>query len=79
MKYFICALIGYFIGAINPAYFIGKIKGRDIRKEGSHNAGGSNALIIFGKAVGFFCIAFSIDNFCIHINTSIGNFFNIVQ
>lgn len=60
MEYLICALIGYFIGVINPAYLIGKIKGRDIRKEGSHNAGGSNALIIFGKAVGFFCIAFDI-------------------
>ena len=49
MKYILCILIGYLIGAINPSYIIGKIRGVDIRQKGSKNAGASNALILFGK------------------------------
>ena len=54
------AVGAYFVGCINPAYLIGKAHGRDIRNEGSQNAGGTNALILFGKRVGFFCILFDI-------------------
>ncbi len=60
MELLFCALIGYGIGIINPSYFIGKIKGFDIRSRGSQNAGASNALILFGKAVGIFCALFDI-------------------
>lgn len=55
MNYLYCALIGYFIGAVNPSYIISKLRGFDIRKKGSGNAGASNALIIFGKTVGALC------------------------
>ena len=55
-----CALIGYGVGVINPSYIIGRIKGFDIRKKGSGNAGGSNALILFGKAAGVLCSLFDI-------------------
>ena len=47
---FVCALIGYLLGSINPAYLIVRRKGYDVRTEGSGNAGASNALIIVGKA-----------------------------
>ena len=47
---FVCALIGYLLGSINPAYLIVRRKGYDVRTEGSGNAGASNALIIAGKA-----------------------------
>ena len=60
MEFLYCALLGYFIGAINPSYIIAKIKGFDIRKKGSRNAGASNALINFGKTVGILCGAFDI-------------------
>ena len=53
-------LIGYAVGMINPSYLIGKIRGFDIRRRGSGNAGGSNALITMGKVVGIFCIIFDI-------------------
>lgn len=67
LKALICILIGYTIGTINPSYLIAKIKGFDIRKRGSGNAGASNALIVFGKAVGVFCAFFDIYKACFAI------------
>ncbi|MBP5303817.1 MAG: glycerol-3-phosphate acyltransferase [Clostridia bacterium] len=55
-----CFVIGYVIGIINPAFIIGKLKGFDIRTQGSGNAGGSNALITMGRWIGFACIIFDI-------------------
>ncbi len=45
-------IIGYFIGCINLSYIISKIKGFDIRKYGSGNAGASNVVILIGKKIG---------------------------
>ena len=56
----LCAAMGYLIGSINPSYLIARRKGFDIREAGSGNAGGSNALITMGKAVGAFCCVFDI-------------------
>lgn len=53
-------LIGYAVGTVNPSYIIGKLKGFDIRKAGSGNAGGSNALITMGKFIGVICMLFDI-------------------
>lgn len=60
MKYLFCIIIGYLIGTINPSYIIGKLKGVDICHKGSKNAGASNALILFGKALGVACALFDI-------------------
>lgn len=54
------SLIGYFLGCINPAYIISRFKGMDIRKHGSGNAGASNALIVYGKAIGVVSALFDI-------------------
>ena len=56
----LCALIGYIVGTINPSYIIAKAKKFDIRKDGSGNAGGSNALITMGKKIGALCMIFDI-------------------
>ncbi len=56
----IAVVAGYLVGTINPAYIISRFKGFDIRKMGSRNAGGSNALITMGKMIGIFCILFDI-------------------
>lgn len=48
----LCILMGYLIGCINPAYLFARIRGFDIRKTGSGNAGASNAVIVMGKTVG---------------------------
>ena len=59
-KILLCILFGYFVGGINPAYIIGRLRGFDIRKKGSGNAGASNAFILMGKAVGVFSALFDI-------------------
>ena len=50
----LCLVLGYFIGGISPSFIIGKIKGFDIREEGSRNAGATNTLLMAGKAAGVF-------------------------
>lgn len=60
MSVFLCALMGYLIGCINPAYLIGKIKGVDIRQCGSGNAGASNAVITLGKKAGAVSAVFDV-------------------
>ena len=55
MRYALCALICYLVGTINPSYLIARIKGFDIRKSGSGNAGGSNAVITMGGRIGVLC------------------------
>lgn len=42
----ICLLFGYLIGTVNPAYMMSKLRGFDIREEGSGNAGASNVVLI---------------------------------
>ena len=49
----LCLLCGYLIGTINPAYLFGRLRGIDIRKGGSGNAGATNAVLLLGKATGF--------------------------
>lgn len=60
MKNILIAILSYLIGTINPSYIIAKMKGFDIRKKGSKNAGGSNALITMGNKIGVFCMVFDI-------------------
>ena len=48
MAYFLSVLIGYAFGCINPAYLLGRAKGHNVKKEGSGNAGASNAAILLG-------------------------------
>lgn len=49
VKFVILVTIAYFIGNISPSILIGKAKGVDIKKEGSGNAGTTNALRVLGK------------------------------
>lgn len=46
------ALFSYLIGGINLSYILAKLKGYDIRKHGSGNAGASNVVIMMGKKLG---------------------------
>ena len=52
MERFICLLIGYAFGLIQTGYIYGKMKGVDIRTEGSGNAGSTNALRTMGIKAG---------------------------
>ena len=48
----IALLIAYLIGCISPSIMLAKAKGLDIKKEGSGNAGTTNALRVMGKKAG---------------------------
>ena len=48
-----CILLGYLIGCVSPSYLIGKLRGYDVRRSGSGNAGASNTVIMAGKLLGF--------------------------
>lgn len=52
--------IGYSLGSINSAYIAGTIRGYDIRKKGSGNAGATNTMLIMGKKAGLIVMAFDI-------------------
>lgn len=67
MKYLLCILVSYLIGSINPAYYFGKKKGINIKKEGSKNAGASNAVILLGKSIGAICALLDIGKACFAI------------
>ena len=53
----VCIVIGYVFGLFQTAYIYGKMKGIDIRKVGSGNAGTTNALRAFGTGVGVLVFA----------------------
>ncbi len=52
LKLIIIAIIAYMLGDINPAIVLGKIKGVDIRQEGSGNPGMTNAIRVMGLGAG---------------------------
>lgn len=45
----ICAVIAYLTGSLNTSILVSKFIGKDVRKEGSGNAGATNTLRVFGK------------------------------
>lgn len=49
VKFVIWVTLAYFIGNISPSILLGKAAGVDIKKEGSGNAGTTNALRVLGK------------------------------
>ena len=52
MERVICLLIGYVFGLFQTGYIVGKIKHIDIRKQGSGNAGSTNAVRVMGWKAG---------------------------
>ncbi len=60
IKIITCCLIGYLLGNFSPAYLLGRMKGYDIRKEGSGNVGATNAFLLVGKHAFFITAALDI-------------------
>lgn len=57
----ICLVIGYFLGCIQTAYFVGKFSKVDLSKKGSGNLGTTNTVRVLGLKKGlitFFCDVF---------------------
>ena len=61
MNYLASALIGYFLGSFNAAYFLSKAKGFDIREKGTHNPGASNMTVTLGWSYGIITALFDIS------------------
>jgi glycerol-3-phosphate acyltransferase PlsY len=57
----IAIIIGYLLGTINPAYIFGRLKGIDIRKVGTLNAGSTNALHTLGLKYAFFTALYDVS------------------
>lgn len=55
----LCVVIGYFVGSLQSAYFVGRFMKVDIRKHGSGNLGSTNALRVLGKRAG--AVTFACD------------------
>ncbi|MBQ8587918.1 MAG: glycerol-3-phosphate 1-O-acyltransferase PlsY [Clostridia bacterium] len=45
----LCSVAAYLLGSVNTAIILSSLKGKDIRKEGSGNAGATNTLRVMGK------------------------------
>lgn len=58
MKSVISLLIGYYLGSLNPAALIARVKNEDLRQQGTGNLGASNTMLVFGKVPGFLVMAF---------------------
>lgn len=56
----LAVVIAYFIGSISPSIMLAKAKGIDIKKEGSGNAGTTNALRVMGKKAGIITLVVDI-------------------
>ena len=48
LKYLLCALIAYLLGSISTGMLVSMRSGHNLRTEGSHNTGASNALRVLG-------------------------------
>jgi acyl phosphate:glycerol-3-phosphate acyltransferase len=57
LKIFAALALGYLLGSLNTAVIVGKIYGRDIRSQGSKNAGLTNTLRVLGKPAAVFVLA----------------------
>lgn len=52
MGYILSVLLGYLLGCSNMAFYIGKLKNKDLRSAGSNNLGASNAAVLLGWGAG---------------------------
>lgn len=57
MERLACLAIGYCLGLFQTSYFLGKMKGIDIRQYGSGNAGTTNTLRVLGTKAGLLVLA----------------------
>lgn len=52
MEILLCLLLGYLLGALNPAALFAKLKNVNLKETGTKNLGASNATIVLGRSYG---------------------------
>lgn len=52
MEYIIVVLVGYLVGTSSMSYYIGKLNGIELNKNGSKNLGASNTMALIGWKAG---------------------------
>jgi len=57
--------LGYCIGCISPAAWLGKKKNVDLKQEGTKNLGATNTAIVLGRKAGIFVMLFDILKSCL--------------
>jgi glycerol-3-phosphate acyltransferase PlsY len=60
MQSILSVLIGYLLGCMSPAAFLGRKHNKDLRKEGTGNLGATNTLIVLGAKSGILVMVFDI-------------------
>lgn len=55
--YFLAVVAGYLLGSLPTGYWVGLVRGVDIRKAGSGNIGATNVFRTLGKTAGVFVLA----------------------
>lgn len=60
MAYLITAVLSYLLGSLNPAYFLARFQGIDLKTKGSGNLGASNATATLGWRIGIAVAVFDI-------------------
>ena len=51
-------ILGYFVGCINPAAWVGKVRNINLKEEGTKNLGATNTALVMGKKAGYFVLVF---------------------
>ena len=76
IKFVIFVTLAYFIGNISPSIILGKLAGVDIKKEGSGNAGTTNALRVLGKKAAVITLLIDVFKgvFAVFIGMHFGNY-----
>ena len=64
ITFFLIVLAGYLVGSIPTGYLVGKVRGIDLRKEGSGNIGATNALRVLGKKAGILVLLIDLLKEC---------------
>jgi glycerol-3-phosphate acyltransferase PlsY len=57
----VAILIGYLLGSLLPAYFLGRAEGVDLRRVGTGNPGATNAWHVLGPAAGVVTLLFDMS------------------
>ena len=60
MRLILSMVLGYFLGSLNPAALLAKIKNKNLRAEGSKNLGATNTMLTLGTGYGALVLLFDI-------------------